>query len=302
MIMQRTFWLTGISVLISGLAFSQMRQQFSVEDNTACESINLVIQSNQGNCFIKPSHNNNILTVFSNQEPGSYGHHFVKEVIGMVCDVSLRLEEHGSKGFSQTISSRVFSSEPASADKLWKMYLADEKPYNLELIYGMGNANIDLSGLSIKKMKVSTASANVLIGYFNGIENQVQMDTLTIKVDLGSVQTKNISLARTRYIFTDVGFGNVTLDFSTQSVNGNLVKGSVGAGNLVVYLPQDERTPVHVKIKDSWLCSVKMPASLQKSGPNTYSNEAYRKDTANALVFDLDVSMGNIVFKQPVNH
>jgi hypothetical protein len=56
-----------------------------------------------------------------------------------------------------------------------------------------------------------------------------------------------------------------------------------------------------VKIKDSWLCSIKMPANLKKTSSNTFANEAYLKDPSNALSFDLDVSMGNIIFKQ-VSH
>jgi hypothetical protein len=296
--MQRVFWLTGISVFITSLALGQIKKQFTVEDNTNCESIRLQIKANSGNCFIKPSHNPDILSVFSNQELGAYSHHFRKEIKGKVCDVFLSLEETGNKGFSQTISSKVFSSENSASSKYWKMYLTDEKPYDLELNYGLGYANIDLSGIGVRTLKISTASADVLVGYHNGIENLVTMDTLTMKVDLGSINAKNISLAKTRYILADVGFGNITLDFSTQPIHGNLVKGSVGAGNLMVLLPTNDATPVSVKIKDSWLCSVKMPGNMKKTGSNTFANEAFLKNPDNALTFDLDVSMGNIIFKQ----
>jgi hypothetical protein len=300
--MQRLFWLTGISVFISGLAIGQIKKQLIVEDNTSCETIHLQLKANRGSHFLKPSHNPEILSVFSNQEPGSYAHQFRKEIKGNVCEVILALEDQASKGgFSQTISSKVFSYESTTSDKFWKMYLTDDKPYNLELSYGLGNANIDLSGLAVKNLKINTASADVLLGYQNGIENTVQMDTLLIKVDLGSVHTKNLSLAKTHYVYADVGFGNVTLDFSTQPIISNLIKGSVGAGNLVVLLPSSELTPVVVKIKDSWLCSIKMPANLKKTSSNTFANEAYLKDPSNALSFDLDVSMGNIIFKQ-VSH
>jgi hypothetical protein len=32
-------------------------------------------------------------------------------------------------------------------------------------------------------------------------------------------------------------------------------------------------------------------------GENTFANAAYSKNTKDALVFDLDVSLGNIIFK-----
>jgi hypothetical protein len=295
--MQRVLGLTGVCILFSGLAFGQIKKHFTVEDNTACESIKLQIKANSGNCFIKPSHNPEVLNVFGNQQPGDYSHHFRKEVKGKVCEVFLALEDVANKGFSQSISYKVFSSEKPTYDKLWKMYLTDNKPYDLEFFYGLGMANIDLSGLSVKNLKINTASADVTVGYYNQIENIVEMDTLALKVDLGSVSAKNISLAKSKYILADVGFGNVMLDFSTTPVVGNTIKGSVGAGNLVIILPTNSQAPVSVKIKESWLCSVKMPKAFTKLSDGTYVNEADQKDSKNALNFDLDVSMGNIVFK-----
>jgi hypothetical protein len=114
---------------------------------------------------------------------------------------------------------------------------------------------------------------------------------------LGSVNVKNVNLSRSRFVVADVGFGNVTLDFSNKPLVNNKIKGSVGAGNLVVILPSED-TPVLVKIQDSWLCSVKVPKSLKKIGANTFANAAYSPGAHNSLTFDLDVSMGNIVFKE----
>ena len=98
----------------------------------------------------------------------------------------------------------------------------------------------------------------------------------------------------------DVGFGNIMLDFSNKPLISNKIKGSVGAGNLVILLPAEE-TPVLVKIHDSWLCSVKMPSYLKKISENTFANATYAKDAKNTLTFDVDVSMGSIVFKQKEN-
>lgn len=296
--MQRIIGCIGIGLAITGAAFGQIKKQFSVEDNTACEKIKLTVKANSGTCFVKPSHNPEVLNVFSNQDVEGYSHHFRKEIIGKTCEVMLSLEEvHTEGGLSQTISHKVFGSEKPSQEKFWKMYLTDAKPYLLELNYGVGNANIDLSGLAIQTLKINTGSADVNIGYLSGLENLVEMDTFSVKVDLGSVKAKNLSLAKTKYLVADVGFGNVMLDLSTAPIISNYIKGSVGAGNLIILLPSDE-TPVLVKIKDSWLCSVKMPGNLKKTSANTFANAAYTKNPKNALTFDLDVSMGNIIFKE----
>lgn len=291
------FLVTGLALLVVSLASGQIKRQFSVEDSQQCEQIRLKLKANSGTCFIKPSHNPEILTVFSNLDVENYAHQFKKEIVGSVCEVMLALEEVQSGTFSQTISSRVFSSENTGQEKFWKMYLNDTKPYLLEMNYGIGNANIDLSGLSVKNLKINTGSADVNVGYSTGLENMVDMDTFYVKVDLGSVHARNLGLANSKVVIAEVGFGNVMLDLSANPTVANAIKGSVGAGNLIIMLPSEE-IPVLVKIKDSWLCSVRIPPYLKKVGNNTFSNAAYSKSTQNALTFDLDVSMGNIIFKE----
>ncbi len=294
--MQTKFWFTVLGLTIAGMAIGQIKKQFTVEDSPDCENIKLCLKANSGNCFIKPSQDGDILNVFSNQDESAYSHNFKKEVNGKTCDVLLRLEENRSQGMSHAISTKFFGSEAATSDHIWKMYLTDDKPYSLELTYGIGNANVDLSGLAIKKLKINTGSADVNVGY-SSLENQVDMDTFYVKVDLGSVNVKSLNLSRARYMVADVGFGDMTLDFSNKPLISNQIKGSVGAGNLIIILP-NKATPILIKIHDSWLCSVKMPAYIKKVGENTFANAAYTKNSKNTLTFDLDVSMGSIIFKQ----
>jgi hypothetical protein len=298
--MRRKILLTWCAWALVIGAFGQIKKQFSVEDAPSCNEIKLSLRANSGNCFIKPSQQSDLLNVFSNQTERNYSHSFRKEISDNICDVSLNLEEVQSEGFGQTISTRFFTGSARPGNKIWKMYLTEAKPYSLELNYGIGQANVDLSGLAINKLKINTASADVVIGYFSALENQIDMDTFSVKVDVGSVNVKNLSLAKTRNLFADVGFGSMILDFAGKPLMGTRVKGSVGAGNLVIILPPSD-VPVMIKIKDSWLCSVKMPSELKKVGENTFANAAYSKSTRNALLFDLDVSLGNIVFKEAKN-
>jgi hypothetical protein len=300
--MQRKILLTclGFSLIITG--FGQIKKQFTVEDAPRCEDIKLCLKANSGNCFIKPGPESDILNVFSNQTENAYSHNFKKEVKGKTCDVMLQLEEAQAEGVGQNISTRFFGAgESASNDKIWKMYLTESKPYDLELNYGVGNAHIDLSGLSIRKLKINTASADVTVGYFSALENQLDMDTFSVKVDVGSINVKDINLSKPRHVVADVGFGSMILDFTSQPLITSYVSGSVGAGNLTILLPMMD-VPVLVRIKDSWLCSVKMPSTLKKLNDTTFASATYSKGAKNALIFDLDVSMGNIIFKNATSN
>jgi hypothetical protein len=297
--MHYKIWLALFAIVSTSAVVAQTKKQFSIANQEACDNVQLIIKANSGNCYIKPSHSADILNVFSNQPESSFSHNFNKNIVGKTCRLALTLEELRTEGLSKSISSNIFkasATRSANDDTFWKMYLTENKPYSLELTYGVGQAYIDLSGLSIQKLKVSTASANVNVAYHSLLENQVEMDTFFVKVDLGSVVVEDLSLAKAHCVMADIGLGNMTLDFNKKPLVQNTVKGRVGAGNLTIKLPTDD-TAVLIKISESWLCSIKMPTSLKKISNNTYANSNYTKSKKADLTFDLDVSMGSITFQ-----
>lgn len=284
--------------MATGVVVGQMKKQFAVEDQEACKTVQLNLKAKTGNCIIRPGQTSEILNFYSNQELEQYAHSFSNEVRNAVCYVKLALENEGGTKVSKKISYQVLGREESgSSEKLWKLYLTDTKPYSLDLDYGLGNANVDLSGLAVSRLKINTGSANVNVSYDAGIENKVTMDTFFVKVDLGNLNVRQVNLSRSKFIVAEVSFGNMLLDFSEPPTVMPVIRGSVGAGNMVIVLP-DDTVPVKVTINDSWLCSMKLSRSLRKTGEYTYTNAAYSKDPRNAMTFDLDVSMGKIVFKE----
>ena len=296
--MVRSLSLAFVGLVGAGAVLGQVKKQFTVDNQENCTTVNLSLRAKTGNCFIRSSQTSELLNIYSNQDLEEYAHTFSNEVKGAICYVKLALEQEGGhRGVSKKISYQVFGGEERGTDKFWKVYLTEGKPYSLNLDYGLGNANVDLSGLAINKLKINTGSADVNVSYASGIENKVEMDTFFVKVDLGTLTVKQLNLSRSRVVMAEVGFGNIFLDFSNTPEVVPTVKGSVGAGNMVILLPA-ESVPVMVRISDSWLCSINLPKSLKKIGGNTFANEAYSRNSKNALTFDLDVSMGKIIFKE----
>jgi hypothetical protein len=286
--------------LLSGpFLWAQIKKQFAVEDVKSSDLVKITMKTNTGHCYIRPGQSNEVFSVYSNQDLETYSHRFSKELIGKTLDLHLNFEESRSQGLSQTISSRVLGSRPSENlnETFWRIYLNESKPYHLDLSYGMGNANIDLSGVAVRILKISSGSANVHLGYLSEIPNKVVMDSLLVKVEMGSIHVKRLNLSRSNYVFAEVGFGNMMLDFSDAPDSNKTIKGRVGAGNLTIILPPEE-IPVQIKITDSWLCKVNMLHGYTRVGNNTYVNSAYSKDAVNLMSFDLDVSMGNITFTE----
>ncbi|GHM99113.1 hypothetical protein WSM22_06030 [Cytophagales bacterium WSM2-2] len=278
-------------------SFAQVKKQFTVERNEACDKVELCLKAKTGNCIIRPSQNNEVLNIYSNQNLEEYSHSFSNEVKGKTCYVNLALDQDSERGVGRKISYHVFGGNEKPNEKFWKVYLTESTSYSLNLDYKLGNANVDLAGLSVSKLKIKTGSADVNVSYSSDQRNKVDMDTFYIKVDMGTLTARQLNLTRAKFVLANVSFGNMLLDFSDKPTMGHKIKGSVGAGNLIIYLPAEE-IPVVVKISDSWLCSVNLTHSLKKIGENTFANAAYTKSSKDVLTFDLDVSMGKIIFKE----
>src|SRR5258706_5876004 len=210
-------WKTVLLIFVGELAgiegFAQVKKQFTVEKNELCEKVELCLKAKTGNCFIRLGQGDELLNIYSNQDLEEYSHSFSNEVKGKTCMVKLSLEQESQRGVGRKISYHVFGSDEKPNDKFWKVYLAEDMPYSLSLDYGLGNANVDLSGLSISKLKINTGSADVNVAYASGEENKVEMDTFYVKVDLGSLNVKQINLSRSKVVIAEVGFGNIFLDF-----------------------------------------------------------------------------------------
>jgi hypothetical protein len=65
----------------------------------------------------------------------------------------------------------------------------------------------------------------------------------------------------------------------------------------MIILPY-KNTPVVFMVRNSWLCCITMEKTIKKISDNTFANEAYTRNPKNAMTFDLDVSMGKIIFKE----
>jgi hypothetical protein len=250
--MREGILILGVGLISSTLSFAQVRKQFSIENNNAIEKIDLDFGVNSGSCYIKPSQSDELLTVYGTQEYDSYSHSFNKELSGSVCKINLKLEDNKSADLSQSISNRMFGNAKNESENIWKLFLSKDKIYDLNLNYGIGMADIDLSGLAIERVKINTGSADVNIGYLTAKNNQVEMDTFYVKVDLGSVNVRNLNLSKSKHVIAEIGFGDLSLDFSDKAQVSSSISGSVGAGNLIIILPENE-TPAIVKINNSLL-------------------------------------------------
>ena len=84
--------------------------------------------------------------------------------------------------------------------------------------------------------------------------------------------------------------------FSDEITTKTHIRASVGAGSMLVLLDNPE-TPLIVHFSGSPLCRIKMLKYFREIKPNVFVNETYDEEASNLISFDVDVAMGNVLFK-----
>lgn len=293
--MWKNLLLWVVCVFISSVVQAQTKQYYTVEGNDKIDKLFFALDATSGNCFLRPTYDPNPISIYGKSSK-ELNPEFDININDNHQYVKLDLQEKESKSLSQTISYKMFSAEGEMEENNWNIYFTRNKPINLDLNYGVGNAYVDLSGLSIENLKINTASADVHVMYHPGQINRIEMDTLAVTVDLGKLMVQRCNLSKARQIIADVGFGSLYLDFSEKALVQSTITASVGAGRLEILVP-DTDTPIIINVSNSPLCHVRLAKSFKEIRPNVFVNSSYGKDVENLLTFNLDVAMGHISFK-----
>src|SRR5690606_34607019 len=157
------------------------------------------------------------INIFGNPESEKVTPTFNTWIHNGIQQVTFNLEENKPVSIGKKLSYSVFNEQTNAEDKKWHNYISELKPIFLNLNYGIGEADVDLSGLSIKKLKINTGSADVNVSYLSGKMNKIEMDTFMVAVDMGTLNVGKVNLSRAKNIIADVGFGSLTLDLSDKS-------------------------------------------------------------------------------------
>lgn len=279
------------------VSYAQPRRFFAVDERKESSAVHLTVDAKSGNYFIQPHKGTESLNVISNEQHRIGNYQLQQQLSGSVHKIMLELHADEDQGLTQSLSNRMLGEEPADGeDCFWKVYLSESKPYRLNLDYAVGNAQADLSGLAIQYLNISTGSADVDISYRQA-PNKMVMDTFHVNVDMGSLAIHQLSKARSRLVEAEVGFGKLLLDFSERPMVQSEVHGTVGAGSLIILLPEKD-VPVMVRISDSWFSSVYLPDDYREVDENIFANPACSYSKARPMLFDLDVAMGRIILKE----
>ncbi len=286
--------LASVFTLSLTLCFSQLKKFYTLKESVSFDTVAFRLEATTGNCFMKAS-DEGPLSIYGNPDLEKINPSFKSKVTGRTCKVDLDLEEFRSSSLGDGILLAMLRTEE-SQNNFWKILFDTEKVYHLDLSYGFGNADVDLSGTSVQNFKVRSGSADISVNYNNGEANKIEMDTFWVKTDMGSISAKHLELAKAKYVKANVGFGRAMLDFSATSDRKCTIDASVGAGSLEVFLPGNH-VPTIIYMKESPLCGLRIANGFEEVEKNVFVNMSYQADAQNLLIFNVDVAMGNVAFR-----
>lgn len=285
-------------LLVNCITFSsllgQVKKYYALENNLNFDKVNIVLTATSNSCCIKPTVNPHLVNIFgydNNANPKIYSETKILDRIQ-----NLIIDLNNNDNDEEPSIAKSFFSPSTESENHWDLYLSNEKTMRLSLNYAVGDAKVDLSDLPIERLDISSGSAEVNVEYMENKPNIVVMDSFLVKVDLGSLTINKMNHSRARTVIADVGFGALLVDYSRPLSEPSDVYASVGAGNLIIGLPDDEKFPVIINIQNSPLCNVKLPKRYKKQEKHVYVSQGYHENASNILSFNLDVVIGQIKF------
>lgn len=200
-----------------------------------------------------------------------------------------------SDNLGKSITSKFFSDN-TDFDHSWDLGLGSNFLYQLDFNLGMGRADFDLSQIPISQLKVKSASADVGIRYGNLSPNPVEMDTLLVTLNMGTVEIQHANFTNARKMIIEVNYGKIDLNYSEGMAGPCQVIAAVSGGSIHLKLPPDS-TPVKIRMRTSPMCRTIIPKNLKSINKETYITKGYKASDPKLLELILDVGVGSITIE-----
>ena len=138
-----------------------------------------------------------------------------------------------------------FSGRKDNESGQLQLELSRTTPWDLTLDLGAVEADVDLTGLKLAKLKIESGASDGRIR-FDSL-NPVAMRDLQISLGAANFRADRLANANTRDIRVDAGVGNVELDLGGQWTQDIELKVEITAGFVTVHVPSDVAVRVSVE-------------------------------------------------------
>ncbi|WP_200974570.1 hypothetical protein [Echinicola sp. 20G] len=283
---------------VSCMANAQIVKEFTVEEKSGFDLVQLNFSSYKGVSQVNKMYSSKAVMIHSHLSKVNILPDFEYNIENRVLHANLNHNNVENESFGKNLSSKLFATSEGDFDHTWEVGLSDSYVYDLNFHFGIGKATVDLSNLKVKRCKIKTATADVALNYMGKSSNPIEMDTMMVKVNMGTVEGVNVAHANADHLIFDVNYGKINLDFDEVSRRKKPcnISTTVGAGSVYIKLPSPQY-PYLVKIKSTAMCRTSLPNYLSDMGEKVYASKGYEENASDLITFEIDVSVGSLILK-----
>jgi hypothetical protein len=278
------------------LSKAQLIKEFKVTQTKGFELVAVEFTSYKSTTNLKRIRSTDPLYIHGHLEKTNILPVFSNSISNNVLTAALVHKNVESENLGKSITSKIFSSSSTDFDHTWDLGLTTNFLYHLDFNLGMGRSDFDLANLTINQLKIKSASSDVFVHYSSDNPNQIQMDTLMITLNMGTVNLDKVNYTNAKNIIIEVNYGKINLDFSDGMSNGSQVIAAVGAGTLNLTLPSDSY-PIKIKMKTTPMCRASLPKYFKALDGDTYVTRGYKESDPRRIELTIDVGVGSITIE-----
>ncbi len=173
-------------------------------------------------------------------------------------------------------------------DNEMEFYFPPQIKTDIFLDFGMGDADIDLTDLSITKLNINCGLSDVDIEINK--RNNVVCESVSIDNGLGNLEFSGLGNLAAKDIDINIGLGSAEINFTGDRIYDTDINVDVGLGSLDMILPKNANIKIYVD--SSFLSSVDIYGLKQKKNklwvsPNWKSNYP-------TISMDVNVGIGSV--------
>jgi len=186
---------------------------------------------------------------------------------------------------TETVDDGIHLGRGRSSGSL-SLALARDLPMHLELRFGAVRADLDLGGLALTDLRLSTGASESRLEVSE--PNPVEMRRARLEIGAAEFTTRHLGNLNAERIEVDAGVGEVVLDLTGEWRREGEVEVDMGLGSLEIRLPEGLGVML---TKDSFLTSLDSQGMI-KRGDAYYSEDWETADRR--VTVDVDAALGSI--------
>ncbi|MEM7654521.1 MAG: hypothetical protein AAF399_00200 [Bacteroidota bacterium] len=159
---------------------------------------------------------------------------------------------------------------------------------DLYINLGMGNSELDLSGLSLQNVSVNSAFSDVFINYQE--PNQVRMKELEVHTAKADIVLEQAEMANAELITIENDMGATELILGEKRLAQSTIYLQCGVGSCHVKIADGQ--PVHLVLRSGMFASVQVGDEFIEQKKGVFVNQSYLdhvdKQEATRIICDID--------------